>query len=565
MDYYMYVSTRACYDLARTLVIFPPDADSATRNQASKFAETSGWKALAEYDGAALLIPVAPRGWAAESESLPAELFDSVRGSVESRCGKSLMGRCGKLWCWETMVYWVGYEEGAVYAGRCAVAAPNRFAAAALVNGAAPEYSAGAKRSDHWLVPKVSEDYSLCNNQIPSCIWLLGPSAAEEAAAVDYYAQANGFDACTPVSCRIAGIPTIRYAASDDSAAQLLVSRGNFLSGPQLSLALLTGLFDHVIRWKNSPDGTLARISGRTDFYGNGRFEMTSVTVNCMDYACAVHLPEGMSREELHGLPLVFSVHGRGEPAWLFAEKNGWDCLADDTMAFVLAVPDSPGNIRQVDRDAEVFGLLANHLCSVYGLDRTRVYLTGFSNGGSITREVGTLHPEWFAAIAPFNAPVHVPHVVMSDAIAPTFSKSGYELPAWITVGDCDPAASVDVDEQLEVLLPANNCTIRSARGLTTRFEPDEIRTDETWYRSHGYREENRFTTMLYNNAAGEPRVGYTVMKNMPHGAIAEQSRACWEFLRNFRRPKVPSASYTNLSANRKVRSEHPSCNTAIS
>ena len=26
-------------------------------------------------------------------------------------------------------------------------------------------------------------------------------------------------------------------------------------------------------------------------------------------------------------------------------------------------------------------------------------------------------------------------------------------------------------------------------------------------------------------------------MKNMPHGAIPEQSRAAWEFLRHFRRP----------------------------
>lgn len=27
-------------------------------------------------------------------------------------------------------------------------------------------------------------------------------------------------------------------------------------------------------------------------------------------------------------------------------------------------------------------------------------------------------------------------------------------------------------------------------------------------------------------------------MKNMPHGAIREQSRASWEFLRHFRRPE---------------------------
>lgn len=538
MEYYAYVSTRACYDPARTIFVFAPQQDAATLQGAARFARTSGWQALAEYDGAVLIVPVAPQGWQAEPDTLPSQLFDQVRNRFASRCGKSLLGRRGMLWCWETMVYWVGYGEGAAFAGRCAAAAPNRFAAAALVGGAAADYSAGRRPSDHWLVKHVSEGYHSCNDDIPACLWLLDVPPEDTAAAVRHYAGVNGFDPKRPTPCQVGGIPALRYAADGTTAAQLLISDGPCPQGPALVLAILNGLFDHVIRWKNGPDGTLARISGRPDFYSNGRFEMTSVTVNCLEYACAVHLPQGMSKEQVRGLPLVFTVHGRGEPAWLFAEKNGWDTLADETRAFVLAAPDSPGNIWQAGRDADAFGALIDHLCQCYGLDRTRVYLTGFSNGGSITREVGTLHPEWFAAIAPFNAPVHVPDVVMDDAVAPSLEASGFELPYWVTVGDNDPAAVVDVDEQLEPLLKVNGCALRPAQGLTTRFAPDEIRTGDNWYTpERGYRQGSRFTTLVYRGQDGEVRVGYTVMKDMPHGAITEQSRACWEFLHGFRRP----------------------------
>lgn len=538
MDYYSYVSTRACYDPARMIFLFAPEKDAVSTESAARFAQKSGWQTLAEYDGAVLIVPVVPEGWQAQPATLPGKIYNQARNSFASRCGKSLLGRRGMLWCWETMVYWVGYAEGAQFAGRCAVAAPNRFAAAALIGGAAQDYTAGQNLSDHWLVKGVSDGYNVHNSQIPACLWLIDTPPQETETALRYYAGVNGFDPTEPKPCEIGGVLARRYASAENPAAQLLVTHGAHPVGMELAMVILDGLFHHVIRWKNGPDGALAWVSGQQEFYSSGRFEMTSVTVNCLEYPCAVHLPAGMSHEEAKGLPLVFSVHGRGEPAWLFAEKNGWDVLADETRAFVLAVPDSPGNIWQLGRDANAFGALIQHLCALYELDSSRVYLTGFSNGGSITREVSTLHPEWFAAAAPFNAPVHVPDVVMADAISRDISDSGFELPFWITVGDNDPAAGVDVDEQLEIMLAVNGCSRRCGDGWTTRYEPDLVCTGENWYTpAQGYRQGDRFTTLLYCGADGNPRVGYTVMRDMPHGAITEQSRACWEFLRHFSRP----------------------------
>ena len=69
--------------------------------------------------------------------------------------------------------------------------------------------------------------------------------------------------------------------------------------------------------------------------------------------------------------------------------------------------------------------------------------------------------------------------------------------------------------------------------------QADEIRTGENYYTpERGYKSGDHFHTEIYYGLDGVERVGYTVMKNMPHGAIPEQSRAAWEFLKKFYRPE---------------------------
>ena len=655
--FYMYVSTRACYDPAKTIFVFAPGKEAGEMASAERFAVRSGWQALAEYDGAVLILPLAPMGWEREVVSLPGRIYELIRGGIESRNGKSLFGRGGLIWCWETMIYLVGYGDGAVFAGNCLVAEPGRFAAAALIGGAPEDYSAGKKRSGHWMVREIGSDYGARNDQIPCSLWLIGAQKEETRRALDYFGASGGLGR-EPKQISMGMCTAVCYENEANPAQRLMVSEGTEVSGMSLAHTILDAYFDRTVRWKTGPDGTLALHLGRTEFYQSNRFIHGSVTVGCLEYAYSVHLPEGCSAEDVRGLPLLFSVHGRGEPAWLFAEKNGWDVLADETRAFVLVCPDSPGNIWQLERDGLAFEAIIAQICGDYGLDRTRVYLTGFSNGGAITREVGTTWPELFAAIAPFNAPVNAPGLVAAEVVNLVFLSSGYELPYWVCVGDRDPAAGTDVDGQLEVMLAANRwaggseertavrcgghseemavrcegsseeraavrcegrseekavpcggsseeraavccggrsekdcavhnegcfkessavccegrpeegaavcCEIHSkeraavrsegqskegptirreanskqSRALPTRFLPNEIRTVDNYYTtSQGYLQGDRFKTLVYHGPDGLPRVAFTIMKNMPHGAIPEQSRAAWEFLRHFRRP----------------------------
>ena len=228
--FYMYVSTRACYDPAKTIFVFAPGEEAGELALAERFAVRSGWQALAEYDGAVLILPLAPAGWKTEPVSLPGRIYERIRGGVESRNGKSLFGRGGKIWCWETMIYLAGYGDGAVFAGNCLVAEPGRFAAAALIGGAPEDYSAGKKPSGHWMVPDVSDDYVVRNDQIPCSLWLIGAQKEEAGRALDYFGASGGLGR-EPKQISMGTFTAVCYENEANPAQRLMVSDAAEISG----------------------------------------------------------------------------------------------------------------------------------------------------------------------------------------------------------------------------------------------------------------------------------------------------------------------------------------------
>ena len=122
-ELYHYISTRADYDPVKTFYVCAPEADACSYSAAEAFAERSGWKALAEEEGAVLVLPLAKNGWAGQPLTLLRDIYLDTKVSFPSQNGRSLHGRGGFLWCWETLLYLIGYEEGAVFAGN-ALGAP---------------------------------------------------------------------------------------------------------------------------------------------------------------------------------------------------------------------------------------------------------------------------------------------------------------------------------------------------------------------------------------------------------------------------------------------------------
>ncbi len=526
---YYYISTKAACDPCKTIYLCAPGSAAASIEAAEQFAVKSGWQAMAEEQEAILVVPTASNGWNAEPMSLLMDIYNETKNSFHTRSGEAIWGRMGNLWCWETILYLVGYEDGATFAGNVLVSNPNMFAGVALVNGIPNDYSKAYALSGHWMVNTVSEDYAAKNSEIPVHLWMFEEKEEVAQKAVDYFGS----------SC-----------FKENPAEQVRLFVGEYSSeDTRLSRMIFEECFNHVIRWKNSPDGTLAMVDSKREFYANPRFIRHSAVVGEYNYDYFVHLPEGKTADQVKGLPLLFTLHGRGEPAWMFTTKNGWDILADETQEFVLVSPDSPGNIWFALRDNEVFEKIVTRMIEDYYIDETRVYLTGFSNGAMMTREMAYCRPHLFAAIAPSNGPkFDTRSMQLIDSSKPpketapevyqmmeVFEQSGWEMPCAFFYGDNDPAANAQENSALELMLRVNHCEEHSYETYTK---------DNYFTLEKGYKEGERFQTEAYCQENQGDRVCITVMKNMPHGAIAEEARFTWEFLKHFYRPKGSKKVY---------------------
>lgn len=521
--FYSYVSAKAGVDPVRTFYVLAPEREAASIESLEAFAVSSGWQKAAEEEGAVLVLPLAEHGWQEERTDLLMEIYQETKTSFLTRSGKSIKGSKGVLWCWETMIYLAGYEEGSVFAAKILTAYPNMFAAVALVNGFPASFEEGEAPSCHYLVPKVSPDYSKKNREIPIALWMFTHKAQEARKTQQYFEEVN------------------LLAFPPDQGREVQVFEGSFTAEPKLTERIVRKLFSHHIRWKNGPDGTLAKVQSREEFYKDPSLFHHVAKENGLEYPFHVHLPKGMSREEAKGLPLVFNIHGRGEPAYLFHSKVGWDHLCDETKAFVLLTPDSPGNIWEMDRDAKAFPRMIQVMKEEYDIDPTRVYLTGFSNGGVITREVGILYPELFAAISPWNAP-GLDSITLYQGLSPLpdrfgeafqkalhgFTENGWELPCFYVYGDQDNKAYPDTNQTLQQMLDANGCS----------KEPLPAGETEQILSVAAFPEKDRFHITAYPGHDGKIRTAQLVMKNMPHGAINDEAALVFEFLRHFsRRP----------------------------
>ncbi|ETP72298.1 hypothetical protein UYO_1736 [Lachnospiraceae bacterium JC7] len=525
--FYTYISPKAGFDPVKTIFLLAPSEYADTTEHAEEFSVKTGWRDQAERDGGILLVPLI-RDYRKESRDLLKDHFLKVRKTFEPSEDSKFRGVVDKLWPWESLIYMVGYGEGADYAGDVLVKHPNMFAGTALIDGRAHDFSAGEMDTDHWFQDNCSDDYRRKNKEVPSCLFLLGKDN-DHGETASYFRKT------------ISDAPEDSFVRGTENFAPY-VQEDHIMTGhdPYISDFLMHHFFNHVARWDNAPDGTLQYRTGQEDFYrtpaeqnnpASRYYWHGSVEVGSNMYHYVVYLPMGMNPEEAEGLSVVFSIHEEGVPASLECEKNGWEELADECREFMVVMPDCPGNSWNMARDHQVIPEILKRLSKDYSVDLKKVYLSGNGQGAEFADRVAALFPKDFTAAILWNkfqkrwfsVTAQDEQVTgslrqFSELSSQDFLGKAVEMPVWIAAGgDISRETIRDYEREVE--------TLRLAAG-------------------NGVEEDQK---TIGDEIAENSLVGYKLYGDRPYGMRSGDTREAWEFVRRFSRErgsKTVSAIY---------------------
>ncbi len=144
--------------------------------------------------------------------------------------------------------------------------------------------------------------------------------------------------------------------------------------------------------------------------------------------AYSLYVPEYYTPES--NWPLVICLHGgygHGDDyiwTWLRpAKSNGYMILSPKSADFTWS-------ILQLSRDAGAIVAMLDTVCDTYAVDRSRIYLTGLSDGGTFAYLMGLSRPDLFAGVSPI--PGDILHGMADGMLR---QKQGKNLPLFIVHG----------------------------------------------------------------------------------------------------------------------------------
>jgi poly(3-hydroxybutyrate) depolymerase len=221
------------------------------------------------------------------------------------------------------------------------------------------------------------------------------------------------------------------------------------------------------------------------------------------------------------------------------AERNRWD----------ISKPEGDG--------AKFIAQVIDEMAANYGIDRTRVYMQGFSIGSGMTFVEGITHPQLFAAVSPnsgigdFDAPV-------TSWVADLKAKRDIRLPMMIVYGAVDSASSTDglIPAQGVLRNAINN--MKTYDGVTTSdttkvFDSPnapayEILVPGAKLTQSGidvHYPKGRFQRYDYVSAdRKQPIFSFVWVVDMPHGNAPGQAQMIWDFFKTWRRNPDGALTY---------------------
>ncbi len=179
--------------------------------------------------------------------------------------------------------------------------------------------------------------------------------------------------------------------------------------------------------------------------------EMRRIVVNGAERTYYLHVPPQVKA----GAPLVIMLHGATANGRNDVHRYGWHHWAE-SHNFIVAGPDAPtlranepesnenfrtwnhgshrtqSNVTASD-DLGFIAAMIDDIARSHAIDRRRVYVAGFSSGGSMAHRLGI---ELAGRIAAISA--------SAGGLPPTYGRPSRGMPVLITAGDRDPVTPVE-------------------------------------------------------------------------------------------------------------------------
>jgi dienelactone hydrolase len=237
--------------------------------------------------------------------------------------------------------------------------------------------------------------------------------------------------------------------------------------------------------------------------------------------------------------PLVIMMNGTAQDPVHDAEGTGWVDLAKQEEILLL-VPeyDDYATYSNVDTLLSVL----DYIEDVYPVDRTRVYATGFSNGGAMSVALASEHPERFAAISAYGWMVDMQN---DQSVA-----DQYDMPFQVLQGTQE-YTTTDVEGN-PVIMRDEQLAIRSL-FLFNEMIAAEVQPDYQAVLYWGYESssiEERVTDGTLLTISSYQKEGYqnpfaqlVLIDGETHRVHSYDAALAWDFMQKFQRNEDGSLS----------------------
>jgi predicted peptidase len=205
-----------------------------------------------------------------------------------------------------------------------------------------------------------------------------------------------------------------------------------------------------------------------------GQFLSRTITVAGKRHRYRVYLPPGYNHQT--EWPVILSLHGTGEcgtDGTRPSEAGLGEALRATPSLYpcIVVFPQTSAHLHYWTDDFDQALATLNASAHEFGGDPHRLYLTGYSLGGSGTWFLAARHPGVFAAIAPVCGRIAVQPdrardplihslVTARDPYAAVAARIG-RTPVWVFHGQDDPIVPVQQSRHITAALKAHGGNIR--------------------------------------------------------------------------------------------------------